>query len=120
MRNRWCLPTWLLKWLNPQPGQPESPMFGMLPCRVHRLAAVCLILAALSVASSAESAIISFGDNFAGKLGLGPASTTDVSVATPIVATNFSGQQVSQISAGDSHSLMLTQNGTVLAFGYSG
>jgi alpha-tubulin suppressor-like RCC1 family protein len=63
--------------------------------------------------------ILSFGDNFAGKLGLGISSDTDVSVAAPIIDTNFSGQQVAQISAGNSHSLLLTQSGTVLAFGSS-
>jgi len=110
----------MLKWLNSQLGQLVSPMFGILPCRVRGLVAVCFVLAAFLVASSAQCAILSFGDNFAGKLGLNIASSTDVSVATPIIATNFSGQQVSQISAGEDHSLMLTQSGTVLAFGYSG
>jgi alpha-tubulin suppressor-like RCC1 family protein/formylglycine-generating enzyme required for sulfatase activity len=62
-----------------------------------------------------DGSVFSFGSNVYGQLGLG--TQTTAAVATPIDMTDLGGRQVTQVAAGTNHSLLLTDDGTVFAFG---
>jgi alpha-tubulin suppressor-like RCC1 family protein len=63
-----------------------------------------------------DGTVFSFGWNRDGRSGLG----TDVGVSTfarPIATTNLRSRSITQIAAGNSHSLLLSDDGTVYSFG---
>ncbi len=66
-----------------------------------------------------DGTVFSFGYNGSGRTGLG---TTDGStlIATPIVTTYLAGKTITQIAAGQSHNLLLADDGTVFSFGSNG
>ncbi len=66
-----------------------------------------------------DGTVFSFGSNQSGVTGLGFASFDATPIATPIDSTNLSGKRITQIAVGDSHSLMLADDGTVFSFGYN-
>jgi regulator of chromosome condensation (RCC1) repeat-containing protein/Regulator of Chromosome Condensation (RCC1) repeat protein len=55
------------------------------------------------------------GSNHEGQAGLGAAS--DPLIATPIDTTNLGGRKITQVAAGDYHSLLLADDGSVFSFG---
>jgi alpha-tubulin suppressor-like RCC1 family protein len=63
-----------------------------------------------------DGVVFSFGLNNAGRTGLNT-SLGNALVATPIDTTNLTGRTVTQVAAGRSHSLLLTDDGTVFSFG---
>lgn len=63
-----------------------------------------------------DGTVYSFGSNVAGKGGLG-FDGGSVLIATPIDATNLAGKSIVQMAAGEFHSLLLADDGTVFAFG---
>jgi alpha-tubulin suppressor-like RCC1 family protein len=69
-----------------------------------------------SLALTDDGAVYAFGWNSVGQLGVG-AVGVDVLIATPIDPTPWAGGKIVQVSAGADHSLLLTDGGTVLAFG---
>jgi alpha-tubulin suppressor-like RCC1 family protein len=79
--------------------------------------AVC-ILAPPDVSSMAASETFSFGGNGRGRTGLGT-SSGETSIATPIVTTNLGGETITQVAAGEFHSLLVTDGGA-FSFGFNG
>jgi alpha-tubulin suppressor-like RCC1 family protein len=65
---------------------------------------------------SSTSVVFAFGHNGSGRTGLGTSSGF-TPVAVPIDAANLAGKQITQISAGEIHSLALADDGTVFSFG---
>jgi alpha-tubulin suppressor-like RCC1 family protein len=63
-----------------------------------------------------DGTVYAFGWNFNGQTGVGY-SGDDVLVATPIVVANLAGKKMKQIAAGEAHSLLLAEDGSVFAFG---
>ena len=63
-----------------------------------------------------DGAVYAWGDNWAGQLGDG----TTTSRTTPTLVTALSGQTVTALAGGDSHSLAITSTDAVYAWGYSG
>jgi alpha-tubulin suppressor-like RCC1 family protein len=63
-----------------------------------------------------DGSVFSFGDNLDGRTGLG-ITTGNTPVPTPIDATNFGGRKITQVAAGDLHSLLLADDGSVFSFG---
>lgn len=64
-----------------------------------------------------DGSVYSFGENTAGRLGLGPGGNSQIPIPTPIVASNFAGKNIIQVQAGEWHSLLLADDGTVFSFG---
>lgn len=64
-----------------------------------------------------DGTVFSFGDNSHGQTGLGIYYPWSTLVATPIDTTNLAGKTITQVAAGYSHSLLLTDDGTVFSFG---
>ncbi len=60
-----------------------------------------------------DGTVFSFGGN--GATGQGTSGNT--LVATPIDTTNLAGRAITQVAAGDSHGLLLSDDGTVFSFG---
>lgn len=69
-----------------------------------------------SLLLASDGTVFSFGFNGNGQTGLN-ASGGSTLIATPIDATNLAGKTIKQIAAGDSHSLLLADDGTVFSFG---
>ncbi|ROQ72994.1 alpha-tubulin suppressor-like RCC1 family protein [Streptomyces sp. CEV 2-1] len=69
---------------------------------------------ALAVTSTGD--VLAWGDNDFGQLGDGTTTDHNVPIETPIPADSGT---VTQIAAGDDHSLALTATGKVLAWGYN-
>ncbi len=63
-----------------------------------------------------DGAVFSFGWNGDGRTGQGTNSGNTL-VATPIDTTNLAGSAITQVAAGDSHGLLLSDDGTVFSFG---
>lgn len=63
-----------------------------------------------------DGTVFAMGSNDDGRTGLGTDSG-DTTVATAIDASNLGGARIAQVAAGGSHSLVLTEDGTVFAFG---
>jgi len=63
-----------------------------------------------------DGTVFSFGNNAGGKTGLGLINGETL-IATPIDTSNLGGRTITQIAAGDSHSLLLADDGTVFSFG---
>jgi alpha-tubulin suppressor-like RCC1 family protein len=66
-----------------------------------------------------DGTVRTFGSNRYGQLGIG-SCCEDVFAATPIDSTNLVGKTIIQVGAGDDHSLLLADDGTVFSFGYNG
>jgi alpha-tubulin suppressor-like RCC1 family protein len=65
-----------------------------------------------------DGTVFSFGNNFWGQLGLGTTGpTTGVPAPTPIVTTNLGGRKITQVAAGNTHSLLLADDGAVFSIG---
>lgn len=69
-----------------------------------------------AVPLSASTVELSFGSNANGKTGLGTTSGNTL-VATQLNTTNLAGRMIAQVTAGQDHSLLLGDDGTVLSFG---
>jgi alpha-tubulin suppressor-like RCC1 family protein len=63
-----------------------------------------------------DGSVFSFGRNLDAQLGLGFAGV-EVPIAIPIDMTNLPGKTITQLAAGNSHSLLLADDGTVFSFG---
>jgi alpha-tubulin suppressor-like RCC1 family protein len=63
-----------------------------------------------------DGSVFSFGSNSGGQTGLGTDSGNTL-VATPIDASNLGGRKVTQVAAGGSHSLLVTEDGRAFTFG---
>jgi alpha-tubulin suppressor-like RCC1 family protein len=63
-----------------------------------------------------ENVVLSFGHNGSGRNGVGT-NLGFTPIASPIDATNFIGRNITQISSGELHSLILAEDGTVFSFG---
>jgi alpha-tubulin suppressor-like RCC1 family protein len=63
-----------------------------------------------------DGTVFSFGSNANGRTGLGTA-TGDTLVPTPIDTTNIGGLKITQVAAGNHHSLLLAEDGRVFSFG---
>ncbi len=63
-----------------------------------------------------DGTVFSFGNNAGGKTGLGLINGETL-IATPIDTSNLGGRAITQIAAGDSHSLLLADDGTVFSMG---
>jgi alpha-tubulin suppressor-like RCC1 family protein len=66
-----------------------------------------------------DGTVFSFGENFFGKTGISsslpfPSSTP---VATPINTTNLAGKRIVDLGAGENHSLLLADDGSIFSFG---
>jgi alpha-tubulin suppressor-like RCC1 family protein len=66
-----------------------------------------------------DGTVFSFGSNGNGRTGLNT-SSGNTARATPIVATKLAGKAISQVAAGEGHSLLLASDGTVFSFGAGG
>lgn len=66
-----------------------------------------------------DGTVFSFGSNGNGITGLGT-TTGNTTIATPIDTTNLAGRTITQVAAGNGHSLILADDGTVYSFGYNG
>jgi alpha-tubulin suppressor-like RCC1 family protein len=75
---------------------------------------VALVLLASS--ASANAIVFSFGSNSAGELGLGFASTTNTSIATPVNTTLIGDRRIVRIAA-HTASMLLADDGTAFVFG---
>ena len=65
-----------------------------------------------------DGEVYAFGNNKKGQLGLN--DTDERLVPTKIDSNYYGNKKITQISTGDSHSLILTEDGEVYAFGYNG
>ena len=65
-----------------------------------------------------DGEVYAFGNNKKGQLGLN--DTEERLVPTKIDSNYYGNKKITQISTGDSHSLILTEDGEVYAFGYNG
>jgi alpha-tubulin suppressor-like RCC1 family protein len=63
-----------------------------------------------------DGSVFSFGLNELGITGLGIGSGSTL-VATPINTTNLGGRKIVKAAAGEAHSLLLAEDGTVFSFG---
>jgi alpha-tubulin suppressor-like RCC1 family protein len=72
-----------------------------------------------SLVLAEDGRVLSFGANGYGKTGLAT-NTGDTLVATPIDTTHLGSLKVTQIAAGNDHSLVLTEDGRVFSFGWGG
>jgi alpha-tubulin suppressor-like RCC1 family protein len=72
-----------------------------------------------SLVLAEDGRVLSFGANVYGKTGLAT-NTGETLVATPIDTTHLGSLQVTQIAAGNDHSLVLTDDGRVFSFGHGG
>ena len=63
-----------------------------------------------------DGTVFSFGSNQYGQTGLGTTSGNTL-IATPILTTNLMGKRITRVEAGDFHSLLLADDGTVFSFG---
>jgi len=63
-----------------------------------------------------DGTVFSFGQNAGGKTGLGLING-EALTATSIDTSNLGGRSIAQIAAGDSHSLLLADDGTVFSMG---
>src|SRR5690349_4159777 len=82
----------------------------------------CCILSsilALTLTATDTAVQLSLCSNLYGKTGLG-ATGGPPSVATPIVTTNLIGHTITQVSAGEDHSLLLAADGSVFSTGLNG
>ena len=70
-----------------------------------------------SFALTEDGEVYAWGRNYYGQLGLGDGK--DRYIPTKLDSTKFDNRKVSQISAGGSHSLALTEDGEVYSFGYN-
>jgi alpha-tubulin suppressor-like RCC1 family protein len=66
-----------------------------------------------------DGTVFSFGSNSSGQTGLG-LSGGNTLTATPIDTSNLAGKKVKQVAAGNVYSLLLTEDGSVFAFGFNG
>src|SRR5450756_958155 len=74
-----------------------------------------------SLALTSSGQVLAWGFNYSGQLGNGTTSTTGCfCISTPVAVSLPSGTTVTAIAGGGSHSLALTSNGQVLAWGYNG
>lgn len=81
--------------------------------------AVCFFLLGLSIlftSGAAVANVFSFGDNSTGQTGLDTIFHT-TPVATPIDTSNLNDMRITQVSAGNRHSLLLAEKGSVFSFG---
>jgi alpha-tubulin suppressor-like RCC1 family protein len=62
-----------------------------------------------------DGTVLSFGNGSSGQTGLG--TEDDIFVPTPIDMTHLDGKTITQLAAGQSHSLLLADDGTVFSFG---
>jgi len=83
-------------------------------------AAIVLGFSPVGGSSAAIAGAFSFGRSGSGQTGLGISGISDTTVATPIIATHLGTRQIAQVAAGESHSLILTTDGTVFSFGSDG
>ncbi|TWU26120.1 RCC1 domain-containing protein [Bythopirellula polymerisocia] len=65
-----------------------------------------------------DGSVFSFGRSTHGQTGLG--TDNDVLIPTPINSSYFNGKTIVQVSAGNSYSLLLADDGTVFSFGDNG
>jgi alpha-tubulin suppressor-like RCC1 family protein len=65
-----------------------------------------------------DGSVFSMGTNAGGRTGLGITSGV-TTVATPIDTSNLGGRKITQVAAGDSHSLLLADDGSVFSFGFN-
>src|SRR5450756_2183290 len=73
-----------------------------------------------SLALTSSGQVLAWGFNYSGQLGNGTTSTTGCfCISTPVAVSLPSGTTVTAIAGGGSHSLALTSNGQVLAWGYN-
>jgi alpha-tubulin suppressor-like RCC1 family protein len=63
-----------------------------------------------------DGTVFSFGDNAFGRTGLNT-TVGDTLIPTPIIATNLGGKTIKQVAAGNTHSLLLADDGVVFSFG---
>lgn len=66
---------------------------------------------------ASDGSVFAMGDNSSGYLGIGSTTPREVLVPTLIDTTNLNGHKITQISAGDLHTLMLSDSNYVFAFG---
>src|SRR5688572_2938887 len=85
--------------------------------RKSQFTALSVIALALA-ATTANAGTLAFGTNSRGKTGMGTSSGYK-DVATPIVTTNLVGRKIVQAAAGNYHSLLLADDGSVFSFGES-
>ena len=64
-----------------------------------------------------DGSVFSFGGGGGGVNGLGYYPDTEVVVAMPIDATPLGGRRIKQVAAGNQHSFLLAEDGTVFSFG---
>jgi alpha-tubulin suppressor-like RCC1 family protein len=69
-----------------------------------------------SLLLSDDGSVFSMGANSGGRTGLGTTSG-DTQIATPIDTTNLGGRKITQVAAGERHSLLLADDGSVFSFG---
>jgi alpha-tubulin suppressor-like RCC1 family protein len=67
-----------------------------------------------------DGTVFSFGWNGSGRTGLGMFDDSDTLIATPIDTTNLAGKTITNMAAGERHSLLLADDGTVFSFGNNG
>lgn len=75
--------------------------------------------AAHSLALCSDGTLVAWGKNSEGQLGDGTSVQRTVPVAVTTAGTPLAGRTVVAIAAGDSHSLALCSDGTVVAWGYN-
>ena len=69
-----------------------------------------------SLLLSDDATVFSFGSNSYGQTGRGTTVGATL-VATPISPSNYDGKMITDVSAGEFHSLLLANDGTVFSFG---
>jgi alpha-tubulin suppressor-like RCC1 family protein len=94
----------------------STPVLVQLPARTR----VTAVAAGdeFSLALTSDGRVLAWGANFAGQLGDGSTSITDSS--TPVRVDLPAGTRVTAVAAGTFHSLALTSDGRVLAWGNNG
>ncbi len=70
-----------------------------------------------SLLLASDGTVFSFGSNFLVSQTGHNSNGGNITIATPIVATNLAGKTITQIAAGSYHSLLLADDGTVFSFG---
>jgi alpha-tubulin suppressor-like RCC1 family protein len=64
-----------------------------------------------------DGTVFSMGMDSEGRTGLGLSASTATLVATPIDTSNLAGKTITKVAAGNRHSLLLADDGTVFSFG---
>jgi len=72
-----------------------------------------------NLALCSDGTLVSWGYNFYGQLGNNTTTNSSVPVAVTTVGTPLAGKSVVAISAGTSHSLALSSDGSLAAWGYN-